>query len=155
MWNEARSSTGVCSPAQEVPTIPAFGTLLDKVDVDDRTGWIFNPAARRTWNRRLSTDHVSRIIFKIGEVSGGGGSADGKFASAHDLRRTFGQPMADAGLPPRDLQSIMRHANLATTEKYYLRHRAVEQAERIAMYPGTHESADEKTARGESTQTVS
>jgi integrase len=57
--------------------------------------------------------------------------------TAHDLRRSFGQRMADAGIPPRDLQAIMRHASLTTTEKYYLRHRASDQAERIAAYLGT------------------
>jgi hypothetical protein len=71
--------------------------------------------------------------------------------------------MADAGIPPRDLQAIMRHASLATTEKYYLRHRASEQADRIASYldgsrngcthfsTGTPESADEKRTHIEST----
>ena len=67
---------------------------------------------------------------------------------------TCAERLANAGLPPRDLQAIMRHANLATTEKYYLRHRAVEQAERIAMYLGTHQQVNEKTVHAESTQTV-
>ena len=43
---------------------------------------------------------------------------------------------------------------IALTEKYYLRHRAVEQAERIAMYLGTHQQIDKKMAHAESTQTV-
>ena len=95
-------------------------------------------------------------MSKIGKAAGViVNKAEGKFASAHDLRRTFGQELADAGLPPRDLQAIMRHANLATTEKYYLRHRAVEQAERIAMYLGTHQQMNEKTVRDELSQTVS
>jgi integrase len=42
----------------------------------------------------------------------------GKPASAHDLRRSFGQRMADAGIPARDLQAMMRHKSMATTEKY-------------------------------------
>ena len=140
--------------SQEVPTTPALASLLDEVDHEDRTGWIFNPSPRRKWPRRLSADHVGRIITDIGEAADVVVSDDGKFASAHDLRRTFGQRLADAGLPPRDLQAIMRHANLATTEKYYLRHRAVEQAERIAMYLGTHQQIDKKMAHAESTQTV-
>ena len=70
---------------------------------------------------------------------------EGKFASAHNHGRTFfGQRLADAGLPPRDLQAVTRYANLATTEKYYLRHRAIEQAERIAMYLGTHQQVNKK-----------
>ncbi len=117
---------------QEVPTTPFLGSLLDEVPDEDRTGWIFNPEPRRKWNRRLSTKHVGRIITDIGEEAGIVVNEDNKFASAHDLRRSFGQRMADAGMAPRDLQAIMRHSSLATTEKYYLRHRAVEQADRIA-----------------------
>jgi integrase len=55
----------------------------------------------------------------------------------HDLRRSFGQRLADAGVPPRDLQAIMRHSSITTTERYYLRHRVADTAERIAMYLGT------------------
>ena len=58
---------------------------------------------------------------------------DTKPASAHDLRRSFGQRLADAGVLPRDLQSIMRHQHFSTTERYYLTHRAADQAERIAQ----------------------
>ena len=63
-------------------------------------------------------------------------NAAGKPASAHDLRRSFGQRMADAGLPPRDLQPIMQHASFTTTEAYYLKDKAQDQGQRIAMYLG-------------------
>jgi len=119
---------------QEVPTTPLLGALLDEVPDDQRTGWVFNPAPLRSWNRRLTPEQAGRIISEIGEKAGVIVSDSGKFASAHDLRRSFGQRMADAGIPTRDLQAIMRHASITTTEKYYLRHRAADQAERIAMY---------------------
>ena len=140
--------------AQEVPTIPAFAELLDEVHNEDRTGWIFNPAPLRRWPRRLSEPQAGRIITRIGTEAGIVVNEHGKFASAHDLRRSFGQRMADAGLPPRDLQAIMRHSSLATTEKYYLRHRAIDQAERIAAHLGTSEERQKKTAHDESSQTV-
>jgi integrase len=57
----------------------------------------------------------------------------GKPASAHDLRRSFGQRLADAGVPPRDLQVVMRHASMATTEAYYLTTRVQDVAERLAV----------------------
>ena len=57
---------------------------------------------------------------------------NGKPASAHDLRRSFGQQLADASVPPRELQSIMRHSRLETTERYYLKHNAAEQSKRLA-----------------------
>lgn len=118
---------------QEIPTTPRFGALLDEIPEEQRTGWIFDPKPLRAdWTRRLSVGQASRIVSDIGENAGIVVSEDGKFASAHDLRRSFGQRMADAGLSPRDLQAIMRHSSVTTTERYYLRHRAVDQAERIA-----------------------
>ena len=55
-----------------------------------------------------------------------------KPASAHDLRRSFGQRLADAGVAIRDLRSIMRHRRFGTTEKHYLKQNAAEQGVRIA-----------------------
>ena len=45
--------------------------------------------------------------------------ADEKFASAHDLRRSFGTRWAKKVMPAV-LQCLMRHANIATTMKYYV-----------------------------------
>ena len=140
--------------SQEVPTTPDFAALLDKVANDDRLGWTFNPSPRRPWNKRLGTAQVGRIISDIGEAANVMVNDENKPASADDLRRSFGQRMADAGLPPRDLQSIMRHSNLATTEKYFLRHRVAEQADRIAMYLGTPRRIDVESETKGSTQVV-
>lgn len=139
---------------QEVPTTPFLGSLLDEVADDDREGWIFNPAPRRKWDRRLTSDQAGRIITDIGQEAGIVVNEAGKFASAHDLRRSFGQRMADAGIPPRDLQAIMRHSSITTTEKYYLRHRASEQADRIAVYLGTSGKMNEKRTPNESSEVL-
>jgi integrase len=131
--------------AQDVPTTPAFAALLKETPEGQRTGWIFNPRARRG-QRRLTPEQVGRIITLIGKRANVAVNAAGKPASAHDLRRSFGQRMADAGLPVRDLQAIMRHASITTTEAYYLRDRVQDQAKRIAKYLGTAEkSAGERT----------
>ena len=42
-----------------------------------------------------------------------------KYASAHDLRRSFGSRWAKK-VTPAILQTLMRHANISTTEKYYI-----------------------------------
>jgi integrase len=122
--------------AQDVPTTPAFAALLMETPDGERTGWIFKPEARRG-QQRLKPEQVGRTISLIGEKAGIVVNAAGKTASAHDLRRSFGQRMADAGLPSRDLQAIMRHASITTTEEYYLRDKVQDQAKRIAMYLGT------------------
>jgi integrase len=122
--------------AQDAPTTPAFAALLKETSEGDRKGWIFNPGARRGAGR-LTPEQAGRIITAIGKAANIVVNAAGKTASAHDLRRSFGQRMADAGLPSRDLQAIMRHASVTTTEAYYLRDRVQDQAKRIAMYLGT------------------
>jgi integrase len=42
-----------------------------------------------------------------------------KFASAHDLRRSFGDRWATRVMPPV-LQQLMRHESIETTMKYYV-----------------------------------
>jgi len=44
---------------------------------------------------------------------------DGKYASAHDLRRSFGTRWASR-VKPATLQLLMRHASIETTLKYYV-----------------------------------
>lgn len=122
--------------AMEVPTTPAFVALLEETPKDDRTGWVFRPRQLRR-HSRPTLHRTSRIITAIGKAANVIVNAAGKPASAHDLRRSFGQRLADAGLPPRDLQAIMRHASFTTTEAYYLRDRVQDQAARIAKYLGT------------------
>jgi len=45
--------------------------------------------------------------------------AEGKFASAHDLRRSFGTRWASR-VKPATLQLLMRHKSIETTLKYYV-----------------------------------
>jgi integrase len=131
---------------QMIPTIPEFVELLESVPVDARNGWVFNPMKQRGGTRMDQHKQVSRKITAIGAEAGIVVNDDGKFASAHDFRRSFGQRLADAGVPPTDLQKIMRHSSFATTQKYYLKADAVEQAERIALYLGT---GKEELSKGE------
>jgi len=46
------------------------------------------------------------------------GSAE-KYASTHDLRRTFSQRLADSDLPTAMAAKLMRHADERTTRRYY------------------------------------
>jgi integrase len=131
--------------AQDVPTTPGFADLLAETPKGKRKGWVFNPGARRG-QQRLTQEQTGRIVTAIGKAALVVVNAAGKPASAHDLRRSFGQRMADAGLPVRDLQAIMRHASITTTEAYYLRDRVQDQAARIAKYLGTAAAATKQTA---------
>jgi integrase len=42
-----------------------------------------------------------------------------KSASTHDLRRTFAQRLADAGVAQDEVRKLMRHKDIKTTERYY------------------------------------
>jgi len=117
---------------QTVPTIPEFADLLESVPLDDRTGWLCSPMKFRGVGRYTDKRRVGRVVSRIGEESGTG-------KHAHDIRRGFGQRMADAEIPPRDLQLMMRHASYTTTEAYYLKSDAAASSRRIGeclnVYP--------------------
>ncbi len=53
-----------------------------------------------------------------------------KYASAHDLRRSFGARWALKGMP-LFLKELMRHSNIATTMRYYVEVEAQELAAAI------------------------
>lgn len=116
--------------AQTVPTTPAFAALLDEHPT--QTGMVFTPTKRNGRSGRPTTDQVGKVISAIGAKALIRVNDAGKFASAHDLRRSFGQRLADAGVGPRDLQKIMRHRSITTTEAYYLRDDAGAIGDRIA-----------------------
>ena len=81
-------------------------------------------ALRGQGERRLTPEQVGRTITLIGKAARIFVNDTGKPASAHDLRRSFGQRMADGGLASRDLQAIMRHASITTAEAHNLRDKA-------------------------------
>lgn len=42
-----------------------------------------------------------------------------KYATAHDLRRSCGERLRDAGVPPLVICRVMRHSSWETTRKHY------------------------------------
>ena len=56
--------------------------------------------------------------------------AEGKYASVHDLRRSFGTRWA-ARVKPATLQLLMRHRSIETTLKYYVAQDADEVADEL------------------------
>ena len=53
-----------------------------------------------------------------------------KYATAHDLRRAFGERWASKVMP-FDLQALMRHENIETTQKYYVGQNSLRTADAI------------------------
>ena len=71
-------------------------------------------------------EHVSRVIAKIGkEAKVVVRQADErkksrvKYASAHDLRRGCALRLINAGVSAETLMVVIRHADFATTQKFY------------------------------------
>ena len=64
-----------------------------------------------------------------------------KFASVHDLRRTFADSLAAMEVSPSTIQQLMRHSNLKTTVDHYL----------PANFDRIFVELDQKTVRGQGT----
>ena len=108
------------------PIAPEWGDMLLAVPAAERHGPVFPVQST------IDPDSVSRIVCKIGEKAGvvvnrttkvdrktGERVEVVKYASAHDLRRSFGFRWADR-VDTFKLQELMRHSNIETTRRYYV-----------------------------------
>ena len=98
---------------------PDFAEWLLQTPDSRRVGYVFLLPARPT-GRQMTSASVGRIVSKIGERVGiVVNSAEGKYASDHDLRRSFGTRWVGR-VKPATLQLLMRHKSSETTMKYYV-----------------------------------
>jgi integrase len=104
-----------------LPIAPEFAEFLLATPEAERTRFVFNPLPRAVNSRRLGEDRVGRLASLIGKVAGVKVSTTGKlkYASAHDLRRSFGERWASRVMP-QVLMELMRHESIQTTLKYYV-----------------------------------
>jgi integrase len=100
-----------------VPLTPDCARFLGKLR--QKTGRVLNCVTR-----------LEREISQCGELAEIVVNSNGKFASAHDLRRTFGTRWALKVLP-QVLRTLMRHSDIKTTLDYYVDMRADDIAETI------------------------
>jgi integrase len=107
-----------------IPLSPEFVELLRTVPESERTGHVFNPA-------RLDGHHCGRIgphrvgvtIAAIGKRAKVAVNVDPttgtvEYASAHDLRRSFGFRWSQKVMPAV-LKEMMRHSSINTTMQFY------------------------------------
>ncbi len=117
---------------QRIPMLPGFEKLLLKTSPEKRSGWVFNPESLQTrrgrnpQDQRLSSKWVGRIITRIGHeanviVDPGNVKQrkPAKYASAHDLRRSCGERLREAGVPPLVISAVLRHSSWEITQKHY------------------------------------
>lgn len=101
-----------------LPMAPEFARLLEAVPQSQRTGPVFKLDRIDGKAGRPSTDRVSKIVTRVGARAGVKVDSK-KTASAHDLRRAFGERWA-ARLMPAQLMELMRHESIDTTLAYYV-----------------------------------
>ena len=103
-----------------LPIAPEFAEFLLKTPEDQRAGRVFDPKAAKCRGEHLTPDRVSRIIAKIGRAANViVDTTKNKAASAHDLRRSFGERWSSRVMP-QVLMELMRHKSMETTLKYYV-----------------------------------
>ena len=97
---------------------PDFAQWLLSLPEGQRTGKMFILRGRH--GRPLTTAKVGRIVARIGEKAGVVvDKTEAKFATAHDLRRSFGTRWSKR-VKTATLQRLMRHAYIKTTLAYYV-----------------------------------
>lgn len=144
-----------------LPITPDFAAFLLETPPEDRTGFVFRPAPRRgERSERLGELAVGRIIAAIGAAAGvkvhthptkrdEQGNPVVKFASAHDLRRSFGDRWARKVMP-QVLMELMRHESIETTQRFYVCRNAEETADAVwAAFEAGNTFGNSRPATGE------
>ena len=103
--------------------LPITRDLWDLIEpYQRRGGHVFRPKLARggeTRSRSTVGHKVSNFGRAAGIIVGIGENGKKKFASAHDLRRSFAQAWRGK-VPMETLQILMRHESSETTKRYYL-----------------------------------
>ena len=111
-----------------LPMTPDFADLILQTPEAERTGLVFRPVAREDC-APMSAAKVGVAVAAIGKAAKVVTSkAEGKFATAHDLRRSFGTRWAKRVMPAV-LQRLMRHSAIQTTMGFYVDLNAAEVAD--------------------------
>ena len=113
-----------------LPMTPDFAKFLLQTPKVARTGLVFDLVGHYT-HEQMTPPRIGRIISDIGRRANVVvRKSEGKFASAHDLRRSFGTRWAPK-VKPATLQLLMRHRSIETTLKYYVAQDADEIADEL------------------------
>lgn len=109
-----------------LPITPDFAEVLLTTPRDVREGAVFEIA-----RKSCRLDSVSKTVTRIGkEARVVVNQQQGKFASAHDLRRAYGTRWASK-VQPAVLRELMRHESIETTMRFYVGMRSAEIAEEL------------------------
>ena len=103
---------------------PRFEKLLSEIPEDERAGSVFSLARANGRKSVFTEEWVSNTVTKIGRTAGIVVATHPirktkKYASLHDLRRTFATWWARR-VPATILRELMRQESVQTTEDYYV-----------------------------------
>ena len=117
---------------ESIPLLSWFEAILLKTPAENRKDWVFNPLSlqlrlgRKIRHHRPDAEWVGKVIARIGKAAGiivePADERTGrpiKHATAHDLRRSCGERLRNAGVPPLVICRVMRHVSWETTRKHY------------------------------------
>lgn len=120
-----------------LPITPQFAELLGSVPECERSGRVFKLLGVNGKPIRGDRCFVGKVVSAIGKAAGvvvderkKRGKLVRKFASAHDLRRSFGQRWS-LKVMPTVLRELMRHESIETTMKFYVGRNAEATADAI------------------------
>lgn len=112
------------------PMTPDFVEFLRQTPLAERHGRVVAPKSYR--GEEVSVSTLCKSIAAIGKAAGVVVTTRPlKYASAHDLRRSFGTRWAPL-VQPAVLQRMMRHSSIATTMAYYVEINAFDLADIIS-----------------------
>ena len=118
------------SPGPSPPHDPRLCPIPAPDPQGGETGLVFKLVGHYT-HEQMTPPRIGRMISEIGRRAGVVvRKSEGKFASAHDLRRSFGTRWAPK-VKPATLQLLMRHRSIETTLKYYVAQDADEIADEL------------------------
>jgi len=124
-----------------LPMTPDFAKFLQAIPKSKRAGPVFD-LPNNTTGKSFTLTEVCRIVSEIGDIAGViVDRAANKFASAHDLRRSFGTRWAKRVMPAV-LKRLMRHADISTTMGFYVEMDADEMAGELWSKFGREEAAE-------------
>lgn len=110
-----------------LPMAPEFAKFVEPNK--QKNGFVFCPSRvlnGRKDNFRRNVQWISVVGARIGKRAGVSVSLNGakeKFASFHDLRRSFGERWSQKVMP-QTLMKLMRHESIDTTLRFYVGHDA-------------------------------
>lgn len=120
-----------------LPITPEFASLLASVPPSERRGYVFAPRGLKS--KLVNRCDVGRHLADIGRAANVV-TKDGKFATAHDLRRAFGFRWSRKVMPTV-LRELMRHESIETTMTFYVGQNAEATAD--ALWAAAGESSGE------------